>query len=96
MHVIYLSNCCFAKEDELYAAAWLGCCCLRHPEGNVRVDDRLYAQLYSFSTSVRCSAASSTGVQDPAIIAMKLSGMKMFKSSTFLGLSMGCLNGLTA
>jgi hypothetical protein len=62
MHVIYLSNCCFAKEDELYAAAWLGCCCLRHPEGNVRVDDRLYAQLYSFSTSVRCSAASSTGV----------------------------------
>jgi hypothetical protein len=34
--------------------------------------------------------------QDPAIIAMKLSGMKMFKSSTFLGLSMGCLNGLTA
>ncbi len=40
MHNKYLSNCCFTKEDELHAAAWLGCCCLRHPEGNVRVDDR--------------------------------------------------------
>ena len=84
MHVIYLSNCCFAKEDELYAAAWLGCCCLRHPGGNVRVDDRLYAQLYSFSRALDAQQPVARKSQDHAMIAMKLSGMKMFKSSTFL------------
>jgi hypothetical protein len=54
INTVYLSYCCFAKKDELYAAAWLGRCCLRHPERNTRVDDRLYAEWSSASVGAGC------------------------------------------
>src|SRR5450756_1333828 len=58
INVACLSYCCFTKEDELYAAAWLGRCCLRHPERNVRVEDRLSVELSSASVGAGCSKGS--------------------------------------